>query len=201
VSQGQAEEAKYLLASALVQQLHDTAPKDRFTVRSVLDRLPTQSFALILLLLAIPAATPGICVLAGLLIVVVAFQMILGRSAPRFPRWIADRPLPTRHLDKVAPHVIKLLRFLEGIIYPRGPAPVEATKRVVGVAVLLLALGLVLIPFPASNLLPAFVIAVISLGYLEHDGLWLATSLAVAFGMIAIDLAVIWHIIRQWHLI
>jgi hypothetical protein len=201
VSQSQLGEAKQLVASVLVHQLHDMTLKDHFTVRSVLERLPKQSSALILLLLAIPAATPGICGLAGVLIVIVAFQMIVGRPAPQFPRWIADRPLPTRHLDKVAPQVLKLLELLEGIIRPRGPAPLLATTRVVGIAVLLLAVALILVPFPLSNLLPAFVIALISLGYLEHDGLWLAASVMLAFGMIAIDLALIWQVIRQAQLI
>ena len=193
----QTDHAKYLLASALVQELHDTAPRTHFTLRSVLERLPKQSFAVILLLLAIPAAAPGICVLAGVLIVIVALQMIAGRPAPRFPRWIADRPLATRHLDRVATRAVKLLQFLERIIHPRGPAPVDATKRVVGVAVLLLALRLILTPFPLSNLLPALLVALISLAYLEHDGLWLAASVVAAFGIISIDLVLIWEVIRE----
>jgi hypothetical protein len=31
-------------------------------------------------------------------------QMIAGRSAPVFPRWIADRSLPTKHLLKILQH-------------------------------------------------------------------------------------------------
>jgi hypothetical protein len=30
--------------------------------------------------------------------------MIAGRSAPVFPRWIADRSLPTKHLLKILQH-------------------------------------------------------------------------------------------------
>ena len=66
-----------------------------------MDRLQKQSFGLIMLLLAIVAIAPGISIVGGLLMLIPAFQMIAGRTAPVFPRWITDRPLPTKHLGAV----------------------------------------------------------------------------------------------------
>ena len=51
-----------------------------------MNRLDKQSFGLIMLLLAIVAAAPGISILGGLLLLIPAVQMIAGRSAPIFPR-------------------------------------------------------------------------------------------------------------------
>ncbi len=44
-----------------------------------------------MLMLAIVAIAPGISIVGGLLLLIPAFQMIAGRAAPVFPRWIADR--------------------------------------------------------------------------------------------------------------
>lgn len=66
------------------------------------------------------------------------------------------------------------------MIHPRWPTPHEATKRVVDIAVLILSVAVVFTPIPLSNIPPALVIALISLAYLEDDGLLLATGLLFA---------------------
>ena len=107
-------EAKtFIPASVILQELHNEAPADHFSLDWLTGRLHKQSFGLIMLLLAIIAVAPGIFVVAGLLLLIQAFQMIVGRTAPAFPRWIAARPLPTRHLGAVAQRAIPILRSLE----------------------------------------------------------------------------------------
>jgi hypothetical protein len=44
-----------------------------------------------------------------------------------------------------------MLRYLEKVTHPRWAIPHEATKRVVGVAVLMLSIALVAIPIPLGN--------------------------------------------------
>jgi hypothetical protein len=87
-----------------------------------------------------------------------------------------------------------MLRYLEKAVYPRRPTTPEATKRVVGIAGLMLSARLILTPFPLSNILPALIIALISLAYTEEDGLVLSISLLVGFIIIAVDLAMVWEI-------
>ena len=62
------------------------------------------------------------------------------------------------------------------MIHPRWPTPFEATKRVVGAVVVILSVTLVFMPIPLSNVVPAPVIALISLAYLEEDGLLLSIA-------------------------
>ena len=88
-------------ASAVLQGLLDDAPADQFTLAWLLGHLHRRSFGFIMLLLALVAMLPGISYVAGLLLLVPALEMIAGRVAPVFPRRIAARPLPTRHLDRV----------------------------------------------------------------------------------------------------
>ena len=133
--------------------------------------LHKRSFGIIMLLLALVAIAPGVSIVASLLLLIPAFEMIAGRSAPVFPRFIATRPLPTRHLAALVQRAVPVLRYFEKVIHPRWPTPFEATKRRVGTVVVILNTTLVFTPIPLSNTVPALVIALISLAYLEEDGL------------------------------
>jgi hypothetical protein len=68
----------------------------------------------------------------------------------------------------------------------------EAMKPVVGVVVLLLTAVLLLTPLPLGNVAPAIVIALMSLAYVEEDGLLLCISLVAAIILIVIASAAIW---------
>jgi hypothetical protein len=70
-----------------------------------------------------------------------------------------------------------VLIYLEKFIHPRWPTPLKAAKRLVGAVVMLLGIVMVLAPIPLSNVVPALVIALISLAYLEEDGLALTIAL------------------------
>src|SRR5262249_34611020 len=196
LTQGQANARTITPASVVLEQLHDAAPTDQFSLRWLMGRLQKQSFGLIMLMLAIVAIAPGISVLGGLLLLIPALQMIAGRSAPIFPRWIADRPLPTRHLGPVVQRAISVLKYLEKVVRPRCPSPPELTKRIVGIFVVLLSARLLLMPVPLSNILPAVLMALISLGYLEEDGVVLAISLLAAVVVLALDLGLVWELLH-----
>jgi hypothetical protein len=88
----------FIPTSAVLQRLHDEAPTDHFTLGWLMGSLRKRSFGIIMLLLALVAMAPGVSIVAGLLLMIPAFQMIAGRSAPVFPRRIAAYPLPARHL-------------------------------------------------------------------------------------------------------
>jgi len=193
--QSRPDAGAFVPASVILQKLHDEAPADHVTLDWLMSSLQKQSFGLIMLVLAVVAAAPGISLIGGLLLLIPAFQMIAGRPAPTFPRWIAARSLPTQHLGAVVQRAIPMLRYLEKAVYPRCPTPPEATKRVVGIAVMMLSARLILTPIPLSNILPALIIALISLAYTEEDGLVLSISLLIGFVVIALDLAMVWRIV------
>jgi hypothetical protein len=182
-------------ASVVLQRLHDEAPADHFTLGWLMGSLHKRSFGIIMLLLAVVAIAPGASIVAGVLLIIPAFQMIAGQPAPVFPRRIAAHPLPTQHLAALVQRAVPLLRYLEKLIYPRWPAPFEPTKRLVGAVVLILSASLVFVPIPLSNVIPALVIALISLAYLEEDGLVLLIALLGAVIVITIELTAVWETI------
>ena len=183
----------FIPASVILQGMRDEATADRVTFGWLIASLDKHSFGLILLLLAVAATAPGICVIAGLLLLIPAFQMIIGRPAPLFPAWIAARTVSTQRLGGALQRAIPVLKYLERSIHPRWRVPPEATKRIVGIAVMLLTLRLLLTPIPLSNVPPALLILIISLAYLEDDGLILAIGLLAGFIVLAIDLVLVWQ--------
>jgi hypothetical protein len=194
LSQGRTDEGTFVPISAILQKLHDQAPAQRVTLEWLMGNLHHESFGIIILILAIVAATPGIAPLGGLLLLVPALQMVLGCSEPSFPSWIATRELPTRHLSSVVQRTVPILARLETTIHPRYPIPAQLTKRVVGLIILLLTARLLLMPIPMSNILPALLIAFISLAYLERDGLLLIVGLFAGCLLLMIDLGIIWRL-------
>jgi hypothetical protein len=181
--------------SAVLQRLHDEVPADHFTLGWLMHSLRKRSFGIIMLLLALVAIAPGLSIIAGLLLMIPAFQMIAGKPAPVFPRRIATRPLPTRHLAAVVQRSLPVLRYLEKVVHPRWHTPLEATKRLVGTFVVVLSATLVFIPIPLSNVVPALVIALISLAYLEEDGVLLSIALLAGIIVLAVAAAASWQMV------
>jgi len=177
----------------VLQRLHDEAPTDHFTLGWLMGSLRRRSFGIIMLLLALVAIAPGVSIVAGLLLMIPGFQMIAGQPVPVFPRRIAARPLPTRHLAALVQRAVPVLRYLEKVIQPRWPTPFEATQRLVGTVVVILNTTLVFIPIPLSNVVPALVIALISLAYLEEDGILLSIALLAAVMVLTVVFMAVWE--------
>jgi hypothetical protein len=180
--------------SAVLQRLHDEVPADHFTLGWLTHSLRKRSFGVIMLLFALVAIVPGLSIVAGLLLMIPAFQMIAGKPAPVFPRSIATRSLPTKRLAAVVQRSVPVLRYLEKVVHPRWHTPLEATKRLVGIVVVVLSATLVFIPIPLSNVVPALVIALISLAYLEEDGVLLSIAVLATVIVMTVAAAAAWEI-------
>jgi len=179
--------------SVVLQQLLDEAQSDHVTLRWLMGRLRRRSYGMIMLVLALIATVPGVCIVAGLLLMIPAFEMISGQPAPRFPRRIADHPLPTRRLAGLLHRAIPVLKYLERMAHPRWSAMIETAKRPVGAIVVTLSTVMVIAPIPLTNVVPAVVIALISLAYLEEDGLVLSIGLFAAFVVLIVAGVAVWE--------
>ena len=85
-------------------------------------------------------------------------------------------------------------------MYPRWPIPHQATKRLVGIVVLLLDVTVTFTPLPLSNIIPALLIGLISLAYLQEDGLVLSVALTLAAVLLTADLLAVRETVRgaEW---
>ena len=181
--------------SVVLEELFRDAPPDYVTIAWLIGSLRKRSFGLVMLLIALVGLAPGVSVLIGVLLGFPALQMILGQESPSLPRFISVRRIATPKIAGLVHRSIPLLKRLETIIHPRWPTPFEATKRGVGLIVLLLAATLIW-PFPFSHVIPALVIMLLSFAYLEEDGVLLCISLAAAIISFSITAATVWATVR-----
>jgi hypothetical protein len=171
--------------SVELQDFVDGLEADETTVGEVLDRIADRGFGLILLILSLPAAlplpAPGYATPFGLMILVLAFQMVRGRTTPWFPARVRSKVISKAKLAWTVKNAGLPLRFVEWIIRPRLVR--LARNRVflafVGVVVGLMACSMTL-PIPLTNTAPSFVIFVLAAGILEEDGLVLLGGVLLA---------------------
>ena len=147
-----------------------------------------------MLLLGLLAMIPGVCVLAAVVLGIVGFQMTTGRDVPFLPSFIGDRRLPAKRIERLTDRVIPVMETLETLIRPRWHTPFMATKRLVGLIVVLLSLT-IFMPIPLSNILPGALTMLVAFAYLEEDGMLLCIAL-ISVGSLAITGAEGWAAVR-----
>lgn len=188
---GDANATSRVPTSEILRRLMIDAQGDTVTLAWLIEALRERSFGLMLLLMGLVALVPGGSTVVGVLLIFPAAQMIMARHAPSLPAFIASRRISTARMASVALRAAGLLEWIETFSKPRWQTPFQATKRVVGVVVLLLAPTLVW-PFPFSHVIPALVIILLSLAYLEEDGVILCVALAAAVVSLAITGLTVW---------
>ena len=179
-------------SSQMLEHVLDQAPAEYFTLGWLMLALRERSFGIVILFLGLLATAPIGSTIPGLMLLAVAVQMIAGRSELAFPRFLTAQSLPTRYLFRLGGRAIPVLRYLEQAVHPRWPTAFDTAKPLIGITVLLLAAILLLIPQPLSNVAPAIVIALISLAYIEEDGLLLSSAFVAALVLICAASAAFW---------
>ncbi len=182
------------------------------TLASILDLAGERVFGFLFVLLSLPSAlpvpAPGYSIPFGILLLVLAIQLIIGSPRPWFPEKWLNQPIP---LDKVQGFLkagLPWLQKIELISRPRlTPICTSLVGRVImGCAIALMAVSM-MIPIPGTNTLPAIGIFIIGFGLLDDDGAISLAGLVVCtmgitlsglilvFGYEAVKAAITW--IRQ----
>jgi hypothetical protein len=153
----------------------------------VFQRMGDRGFGLLLVILSLPSAlpvpAPGYSTPFGVLIALLALQMLAGRSTPWLPQRAARLKLHGRFIDAMLGFFTRLFDRLEFLIRPRmrwvgSPAGLAG----LGALVLIMAC-LMILPVPLTNTAPAIVIFLTGIGLSEEDGLF--SLFAAVLGMAA----------------
>jgi hypothetical protein len=177
-------------SSQVLQEIIRQAPDEYVTVAWLTSH--RHSFGIVMLSLGLLAMTPVGSTVPALILALMTIQLIVGRAEPVLPRFIMTRRLPIKQLLSLGGRAIHVLTYIEKLIHPRWPRTFEVAKHAVGVMVLLSTVVLLLTPVPLSNVLPAMVISLISLAYVEEDGLLLSVGLLAAIILIGLGSAAVW---------
>jgi len=182
--------------TALSDELDSWLRERDLTLGRLNDVLDERGFALVLMLLMVPAALPlptgGVTHVLELFAVLVVAQMVVGRRELWLPRRIADRRLGETFTDKAAPRLLRFIRWFERHSRPRG-ARVLSTRVVrslVGAVLFVFVLGAFLAPpFSGLDTLPASGVVIVCLGVILGDALIVVGGLAVGVAGLALVVA------------
>jgi hypothetical protein len=122
-------------SSRVLQEVIRQAPAEYVTVGWLISTLRRDSFGIVMLCLGLLATVPVGSTVPGLILAVMAVQLIVSRGKPVFPHFIMTRRLPTKQLLRLGGLAMHVLKYLEKVAHPRWPRAFEAAKRAVGVMV------------------------------------------------------------------
>jgi hypothetical protein len=150
-------------------------PGERLTVREIMAVLQDRAFALLIVLLGLPNCLPmppPIPLVCGLLLALVAIQIIFGRDAPWLPRQLMSRSVARTDVERAVGRAIPVFRRLERFSRPRMTfLDTPLTMRLMGAVILVLSLGLLFAPPFVGQIPLGLAVCLVGLGLVERDGL------------------------------
>ncbi|MSO53792.1 MAG: exopolysaccharide biosynthesis protein [Rhodospirillales bacterium] len=182
----------------------------RVSIDDLVAALSDRAFGVLLLILALPISIPtipGMSVICGTPILLLSLQMMIGHQRPWLPSKLGQRSFARTDieamLNKAMPYILKF----ERIARPRIEWLTDGVfERVAGIVIFVMAVIIVL-PTPpiVGNIPSAVAIAVLSIGFIERDGLitilgYVLAGLAVVatFGIVAALIAGAMSLFHAW---
>lgn len=173
----------------------------RVRLRDILDLAGERTFGFLFVCLSLPSAlpipAPGYSIPFGVVMLVLAVQLAMGRERPWLPEKWRDRSFELTQIQKVIKAGVPWLQRIEMISRPRLSAICKGRtgQLVLGIAIAILSISMIS-PLPLTNTAPAFSIFVMGFGLLDDDGFISIGGLTL--GVVALTLSVAVHIAFFW---
>ena len=164
----------------LLRRLADDGGDAGLTLHEIRDRLDERAYGLLILLLSIPCLVPGLYgvpQVVGLIVILLAGQMLVGREEPWLPRWFLNLRYKGAWLKAMADFAESKLGWIDRLSRPRlrrfadGPG-----EKLAAVFMILATLTIVM---PLTNTIPSVALALLSVGLIQRDGLFVLAGCAV----------------------
>ncbi|KJS39543.1 MAG: polysaccharide synthesis protein exod [Hyphomonas sp. BRH_c22] len=190
--------AKINNLESLLSSLTECTSGDQVTVRDMLNAVGRRSYGPILLLLGFIAISPltilpGTSWVTALVILLIAGQILLGRTFPWVPKRILDMTFPRAALVSGVEQARKYARPVDKVLKPRLPflsqPPFIGLAALVCIAAALLMFPLGLVPF--GPVLPSLAVLLFGLGLTARDGIVLIGAGCGLAGAV-------WVLLRVW---
>lgn len=145
-----------------------------------------KSFAVIFLVLmaipALPLPTGGVTHVFEVITMLLALELIIGRTTIWLPQKWLERPLGRTLEDRTLPYLVKKIRWLEKYSRPRleGVLRDHNYLRLVGLVVVIFSLGAFLAPpFSGLDTVPSLGVVAIALAMILEDFVVFAAGLVI----------------------
>ncbi len=172
---------------------------ERISVSEIIAVLRDRAFALLVVLLGLPNCLPmppPIPLVCGLLLALVAIQIIAGRATPWLPQSLLSRTLARVDVERAANRAKPVFQRLERISRPRMRGfDTGVALRLMGLVVLLLALGLLFAPPFVGQIPLGFAVCLVGLGLVERDGLVVLGGIIIGSMGITLSLGFVYAIV------
>ena len=173
--------------------------KKKVTIRDVEEAIGERSFGPLLLIPGLAALTPigiipGAPTLLAIVIVLIAGQLVIGRSEFWLPKFLAERSVKGARLKSSLHKVRPAARFLDRILKPRLTFLTGRVGLRVAAGVCLLVALLIppmeLVPFGVAA--PATAIVAFGLGFTTRDGLLTLIALIASAASVGL---IVWALV------
>ena len=165
----------------LLRRLADDGGEQGLTLHEIRDRMDERAYGLLILLLSIPCLVPGLYgvpQVVGVIIILVAAQLLVGREEPWLPRWMLELRAKGSWLKAMADFAESKLAWIDRLSRPRLRRFASgAGEKLAAVFMILATLTIVL---PMTNTIPSIALALLSVGLIQRDGLFVIGGAAVA---------------------
>lgn len=180
--------------SRLSDIVRDMDTSQDTSIGDLADSLGERAFGALMFIFAVPNAIPmppGTSAILGLPLVILTWQVLMGRQTLWLPQAIRKRRISKDMLHTFVTKVTPVMARLERVLKPRLGFIVSSNlaERLIGLVAFPLALILFL-PIPFGNIPPALAIACLSLGLAERDGAAVAVGYGLSLASVAILAAV-----------
>ncbi|MCL2469883.1 MAG: exopolysaccharide biosynthesis protein [Alphaproteobacteria bacterium] len=184
-------ETKPDTVSSLIHHLDEILPRHRdMSVDDFLPLLGVQGFVFLLLILAtlniVIFMLPGLSILFGVPMVIVAVQMVLGQDAVALPAFVRARKIKSSVLHRGLHMASKMIARVESVVKPRLFFLTHPILFKMHALVALLLAFMVALPIPFVNIPPSLGMIFLSLGLMQRDGVFIL--LAYVFGLWSLSL-------------
>jgi hypothetical protein len=193
-----------LAISRRLTQLAEDVEGEAATMDWIMAQLHERAFGLFLLVLALPCCIPflyGVPQVVALPLMVISAQMLIGRDVPWLPRKLGARTVSKASLQDLARRAEPWLRRIEAVSRPRlARLTYPPLDRVVGLALVLFSAS-ILVPLPGTNTVPGIAVVIVAMGLLQRDGILVVLGAILGTSWIATLLfagATLASLIRGW---
>ena len=169
------------------------------TLGDLIAQLGNRSFGIVLVLFGLPnlLPVPGLPMICGVVIGVIAWQMVQGNDMLILPQWLANRRLKRDDLARVIAKAEPTMRRIERALRPRFHVLTEAQAlRVIGAALLVLAVALMApIPF-FGGIPPGIAVILLGLAVASRDGVFAIIGAMATFVAVAVTGIITWGVLK-----
>ncbi|KAA5603393.1 exopolysaccharide biosynthesis protein [Blastochloris sulfoviridis] len=177
-----AADAGAMPISQVLRTVGEQAEGETLTIGDIVEALGDRAMAILLILFCLPNCVPvppGVGLVFGFPMLLVAMQMVMGRHKPWLPAAVLNRRFKVKDYIRLIDVAEPRLRKVESVLKPRYTFLFsDAADRLMGAFFVLAAISVIL-PLPGSNFPPAIASVLMSLAMLEEDGVVLTVGLTI----------------------